>query len=74
MAQPLAFPAKGINSSDAFADQAPGTTIEGINVRAFETLAERGRGGSRPGLMKFVPEKLPQTTPISAAPNCVAAT
>jgi len=64
----VSFPFKGMDLSDAFTDQAQGTTIEGKNVRVFDVLAERGRGGSRPGLIKFVPEQLPLTTPIAAAP------
>lgn len=48
------FPVAGIDLSSEYGRQPPMTTPEASNVRGFDTLAERGRGGSRPGLTKFI--------------------
>lgn len=48
------FPVAGIDLSTEFSRQPPMTTPEALNVRSFDTLTERGRGGSRPGLTKFI--------------------
>ena len=54
------FPLAGIDRSAAF-DQQPKraalvsrTTVLGVNVRSFECITGRGRGGSRPGLAKYI--------------------
>lgn len=52
----LEFPLAGIDTSDEFARQTPGTTVAAVNVRAFEPLTGRGRGGARPGLTKYMPD------------------
>lgn len=54
----LSFPLKGLNISTEFELQPPGTTPEGVNVRAYEPAELRGRGGSRPGLIRYIPEQL----------------
>jgi hypothetical protein len=43
---------------DAFLKLGDGTTARGVNVRAFETLTGRARGGSRAGLTKFIDEQV----------------
>lgn len=48
------FPAAGVDVSSEFQRQPPQTTPVGENVRAFDVLAERGRGGSRAGLSRFI--------------------
>lgn len=58
----LRFPLGGIDQSQAFSLQPPRqtrfgpaqTTVLGVNVRAFEAATGRARGGSRPGLAKYV--------------------
>ncbi len=59
----LNFPLAGVDVSCPFSRQPPKqlgenfwskTTPEGINVRAFDPLEERARGGSRPGLVKYM--------------------
>lgn len=50
----LPFPTKGIDLSAAFGLQAQGTTPVGQNVRAFDPLTARARGGQRPGLLKYI--------------------
>lgn len=60
----LSFPLAGMDVSCPFSRQPPKqlgesfwskTTPEGINVRAFDPITERARGGSRPGLVKYLP-------------------
>lgn len=53
------FPLAGINVATEFGRQPKATTPVGENVRAFDVLAKRGRGGSRPGLTKYLPPQLP---------------
>jgi hypothetical protein len=48
------FPAQGVERTTEYQQQRDGTTARGVNVRAFETLTGRARGGSRPGLTKFI--------------------
>ena len=66
MAQPqqdviaeMLFPLGGIDSTAEFELQPPGTALDGVNVRAFENLTNSARGGSRPGLSKWIEEGLP---------------
>lgn len=54
---PLEFPSKGIDVSSQ--EPPPGFTEQGVNVRWFESVSERGRGGSRPGLSRFINDQLP---------------
>jgi hypothetical protein len=56
---PLPFPANGIDLQQGFGVQRPGTTREGINVYGFEPLTDRGRGGSRPGLIHIDAGQVP---------------
>lgn len=60
----LRFPAKGIDLSQAFGQQQPGTTPLGQNVRAFEPSTARARGGQRPGLLKYLPGQVNGTGAI----------
>lgn len=50
----LFFPERGFNDSVSLSDMPPGFTPLGENVRVYEALTGRGRGGSRSGLDKFV--------------------
>jgi hypothetical protein len=50
----MPFPIHGISLLTEFGSQTPGTTPIGKNVRAFETLTQRNRGGSRPGLAEYI--------------------
>ena len=51
----MPFPLSGVSAAGEFDRQPDGTARHGVNVRAFDPIAFRGRGGSRPGLTKFVP-------------------
>lgn len=48
------FPTKGIDVAHLQEEQPPGTTPIGDNVRAYEMLTKRGRGGQRPGISKYL--------------------
>lgn len=50
----MVFPANGIDLSGAYSEQSASTTRLGANVRAFEAMAMRNRGGSRPGIAKYL--------------------
>lgn len=63
----LAFPLAGIDLSMPFSRQMPRkdgqgnfnrTCAAGFNVRGFEAYLQRARGGTRPGLSKYVPVSL----------------
>ena len=62
--QDLSFPTAGIDLSSGFQRQLPkqmlnqlwGRTCRaGLNVRGFDAGSQRFRGGSRPGLVKYIP-------------------
>jgi hypothetical protein len=61
----LSFPLAGISLLNAFGDQRPvqmrngkwgRTTRSAVNVRGYEALSARDRGGQRPGLRKYIPQ------------------
>jgi len=49
----LVFPVKGVNRGVASILQPTGTSPDLLNVRPFDTLGNRLRGGQRPGLKKW---------------------
>ncbi len=49
------FPLGGIVLSSEFELQPGGTTLVGNNVRSYEPQTMRARGGSRPGLVEYIP-------------------
>ncbi len=54
----MPWPANGLNLATEFASQPPGTTPIGVNVRTYEALALRARGGSRSGLSQYIQEQV----------------
>ncbi len=52
------FPSQGLDLTAEFELQRQGTTPVGQNVRFFESLTQRGRGGSRPGIAQYVPQQV----------------
>lgn len=50
----LIFPVDGVDVSCAYDRQPGGTTPAGVNVRGYETLTNRDRGGSRSGLSPYM--------------------
>lgn len=55
----LEFPLGGLDVVAEFQEQKPGTTPVAVNVRAFDTIARRARGGSRPGIVHYAPDAVP---------------
>lgn len=53
---PLEFPLGGLDVTKEFQLQPPGTTPSAANVRVTDTIALRRRGGSRPGLVRYIDE------------------
>lgn len=49
----LKWPVLGLDLSTAYGDQKPGTTVDCLNVRAFDSQTDRARGGSRPGISRY---------------------
>lgn len=49
----LTFPVNGINVVAPRTAQPEGTCVDATNVRVFDSLEGRARGGSRPGLAKY---------------------
>jgi hypothetical protein len=54
----MTFPLQGLNVSTVFDQQPPGTAPVGLNVRSYESLTSRARGGSRPGLSQYIPAQV----------------
>lgn len=53
----LTFPLSGIDVSTEFELQPQNTTPKGQNVRTYEALTQRGRGGVRPGLGRYIAQQ-----------------
>ena len=49
----LYFPFKGIHKGFLFEKQVPGTTPDLKNMRPYDSIGNRIRGGQRPGLDKW---------------------
>ena len=63
----LPFPLHGIDRSLGFSSQPGGTTPTGQNVRAHEPRSARAKGGSRPGLSRFIDSSLGGPVQLLAA-------
>lgn len=50
----ITFPFKGINNNNSYETQPLGTCASAQNVRGYDAIKGRLRGGQRPGLTKFV--------------------
>ena len=57
---PLQFPVSGVVENAPYSQQPPGTTPDALNVRSFDSLERRNRGGQRIGMSKLA------ASPISA--------
>ncbi len=51
----MPFPINGMNVENPFDMQPPQTTSDALNVRGYEPAKDRQRGGSRSGLVKYLP-------------------
>lgn len=67
----MPFPLQGIDLSQGHAYQRPLTCETGVNVRAFEPLSNRAKGGSRSGLSKYLPAQVPAGTHLIQHLNTV---
>lgn len=47
------FPLKGLDINWGRMSQPEGSTFESLNMRPYDTIGNRARGGSRPGLSKY---------------------
>lgn len=61
----LEFPEGGVDKLREFQEQEPGTTPQANNVRFLNADSLRYRGGSRPGLIRYVPDRIPADTSLS---------
>lgn len=52
------FPLQGIDATCEYGRQPSDTTPSGVNVRSFEVIDDRARGGSRCGLSKYINEQV----------------
>lgn len=59
-----AFPTAGLDVTCEFGRQPSDTTPDSQNVRSVETIAERFRGGSRPGVSRYIDEQVSGTNLI----------
>lgn len=54
----LPFPDRGVDVSTEYELQPERTTPSGVNVRVADQLADSDRGGSRPGLSKYISDRV----------------
>lgn len=60
------YPLKGVNENFAYRQQPEGTTPDALNVRAYDPILKRQRGGQRNGLSKYVAAAVNGTNPIQS--------
>lgn len=81
--QDFHFPKAGLNTAGPYGRQPvvqgrDGTYVrtaaQGVNVRSYDCLLGRDRGGSRTGLSKYVAQLLPTTTWVIQEVNTLAST
>lgn len=70
---PLSFPTKGVVENAPFSQQPPGTTPEAMNVRSYDSIARKNRGGQRLGMMKISEDQINGTNPIQNLSQVVEA-
>jgi hypothetical protein len=58
------FPTKGVEASCEFSKQPADTAPVGVNVRTYECITLRSRGGSRSGLTQYIPAQPAGANPI----------
>ncbi|MFP3386030.1 hypothetical protein, partial [Tritonibacter sp. SIMBA_163] len=50
---PLPFPVQGIDENSPYGVQPPTTTPDALNVRSYDALERRNRGGQRTGIGRW---------------------
>ncbi len=63
--QTIEFPMGGLNLLTEFQEQPPGTTADCENVRSTNPDSLRERGGSRSGIIRWSPYRIPANTDLS---------
>lgn len=62
----LPFPVNGLNTGHAYSNQPPLTSPDEQNVRSYDPILDRLRGGQRDGISKFFPNQINSSNPIQA--------
>lgn len=70
---PITFPVKGLVESSPYAAQPEGTTPVALNVRAYDALERRNRGGQRTGMSRFIDAQVSGSSPIQLIDTLVEA-
>ena len=65
----LPFPVRGINVMAPRVAQPESTCVDALNIRIFDQLEGRARGGMRPGLSKYTPSQINGTNRVQDL-NC----
>jgi hypothetical protein len=60
----IGFPVKGFDENWPFRAQPPGTTPDALNVRPYDAIAQRLRGGQRGGTSKYIATQPNGSLPI----------
>ncbi len=69
----IQFPAGGLVMATSLRNQPPNTTVDCLNVRAYERFSGRNRGSQREGIAKYCPSLVNSTNPIQSL-NSITAT
>lgn len=70
---PLSWPRQGIVENAALAEQPEGTTTDCLNVRAYDALDRRNRGGQRTGITTYIEDAVNGSNAIQAIGSVVLA-
>lgn len=70
---PIGFPIKGLHEGVGYDIQPPGTSSDLLNVRPFDALLSRLRGGSREGSSKFFASQINGSNPVQSITKLSAA-
>ncbi len=70
---PIQFPTGGLVESPPYAAQPPGTTPSALNVRAYDALERRNRGGQRSGVSKLFTDTVSGSSPVQLVDTLVEA-
>jgi len=69
----IPWPVNGLNENAAYGRTPEGTTLDCLNVRPFDTLEKRLRGGQRTGLSKYFEDQVNGSNAVQAMEEVVEA-
>jgi len=69
----IPWPIKGLNENAAYGRTPEGATLDCLNVRPYDALEKRLRGGQRTGLSKYFPSQINGSNTIQAMESVVQA-